>query len=128
MLDLNMQRLLEQAIDSPVKLQLLLLFCEHPRTQATATNIAERAYRDIWSTREALAELAEDGILCSTPANDEVIYRYGPRPEYVETIARLYCAYNEPMERDDVQRFVREAGSLASFRRAPMSTLVIERL
>lgn len=128
MVDLNIQRLLEDAIDSPTKLQLLLLFCDHPRMEATATHIAERAYRDIWSTREALQELVEDGILGGVPADGEPIYRYSPRPEYVETIARLYRAYNEPMERDDVQRLVREVGSIASFRRDPVYMPVIERL
>jgi hypothetical protein len=126
MVDLSVQRLLEQAIDSPLKLQLVLMFCEHPRLEATASRVAERAYRDIWSTREALQELAEDGILVNVSTHNEPVYRYDPRPEYVDTIQRLYRAYNEPMERDDLQRIVREIGSIASFRRAPLNMPIIE--
>jgi hypothetical protein len=128
MVDLAVQRLLEQAIDSPLKLQLVLMFCEHPRLEATATHVAQRAYRDIWSTREALQELAQDGILRNASMDGEPVYQFNPRPEYVETIKRLCRAYNEPMERDDVQRLVREVGSIASFRRTPLNMPIIERL
>ncbi|HEU5011472.1 MAG TPA: hypothetical protein VFT66_02935 [Roseiflexaceae bacterium] len=126
MVDLSVQRLLEQAIDSPLKLQLVLMFCDHPRLEATASHVAERAYRDIWSTSEALQELAEDGILVNTSTHTEPVYRYAPRPEYVEIIQRLYRAYNEPMERDDLQRLVREVGSIASFRRAAVNMPMLD--
>lgn len=128
MVDLSVQRLLEQAIDSPLKLQLVLMFCDHPRLEATSAQVAERAYRDIWSTREALHELSQDGILQNVSMDGEPVYRFNPRPEYVETIKRLYRAYNEPMERDDLQRLVREVGSIASFRRTPLNMPVIEQL
>ena len=128
MVDLSIQHLLEQAIDSPLKLQLVLMFCDHPRLQATPAQVAERAYRDIWSTREALHELAQDGILCNVPMDGEPVYQFDPRPEYAETIKRLYWAYNEPLERDDLQRLVREVGSIASFRRMPLNMPIIEQL
>jgi hypothetical protein len=118
MVDSAIQRLLEQAIDSPIKLQLCLLFYENRRMEGTASEFANRIYRDIWSTREALRELAEDGILSMTAIAGEPIYRYRPRSEYVEAIFRLAQSYNEPIERDTIQRMLREIASYARYRRA----------
>src|SRR5688572_12537850 len=77
MIDPSVQHLLEQAIDSPIKLQLLLLYYENPRFEGTASQIAERIFRDIWSTRQALCEMSEDGLLFAAGAG-EPIYRYRP--------------------------------------------------
>src|SRR4051812_46716243 len=93
MIDPTVQGLLEQVIDSPIKLQLLLLCYENPRFEGSASQVAERIYRDIWSTREALRELAEDGLLFATGAG-EPVYRYRPCPEYREPIFRLVQSYN----------------------------------
>lgn len=117
MIDSSIQRLLEQAIDSPVKLQLTLLFYENRRLEGTAAQFANRIYRDIWSTREALREMTEDGILSAVSLAGEPIYRYRPRPEYADAIARLAQGYNEPLERDAIQRAVREVASYAPYRR-----------
>ena len=118
MVDNAIQRLLEQAIDSPIKLQLCLMFYENRRMEGTAVQFADRVYRDIWSTREALRELAEDGILSVTSLAGEPIYRYRPRPEYTEPIFRLAQSYNEPLERDSIQRALREVASYAPYRRS----------
>ena len=118
MVDPTIQRLLEKAIDSPIKLQLCLLFDENQRMQGSAVELANRIYRDIWSTREALRELAEDGVLCITDNTSEPIYRYHPRAEYVDPIFRLAQSYNEPIERDAIQRALREVASYARYRRA----------
>jgi hypothetical protein len=58
MLDPIVQRFLEQVVDSPVKLHLLLLFHEHSRLEASASKMAERTCRDIWSVTQALEELS----------------------------------------------------------------------
>ena len=121
MVDSAIQRLLEQAIDSPIKLQLCLLFYENRRLEGNASQFANRIYRDIWSTREALRELADDGILSVTILAGEPIYRYRPRPEYVDAIFRLAQSYNEPIERDTIQRALREIASYAPYRRAAHS-------
>jgi hypothetical protein len=121
MIDSSVQRLLEQAIDSPIKLQLCLMFYENRRMEGTAAQFADRIYRDIWSTREALREMAEDGVLNATPLAGEPIYRYRPRPDLVDPIFRLAQAYNEPLERDAIQRALREIASYAPFRRAARS-------
>lgn len=118
MIDSMIQRFLEQVVDSPIKLQLLLMYYENPRMEGTPSQIAERVYRDIWSTREALRELAEDGILATAAGSGEPIYRYRPRAEYSEPIFRLVQSYNEPFERDHVQRLLREVATYAPYRRA----------
>ncbi|KAB8140239.1 hypothetical protein F8S13_24780 [Chloroflexia bacterium SDU3-3] len=119
MIDSTIQRLIERTIDSPLKLQLLLLFCEHQNYTGTPSQIGQRAYRDIWSTREALRELAEDGVLMIQHSNaGEPIYCYHPLPELADSINKLYVLYNEPIERDDLQRLVRDAASYAPYRRA----------
>jgi len=118
MLDSAIQRLLEQAIDSPLKLQLCLLFYENPRMEGTAAQLANRIYRDIWSAREALREMAEDGILLASTIAGEALYHYRPRQEYVDAIFRLTQSYNEPLERDAIQKAIREIASYAPYRRA----------
>lgn len=127
MIDPTVQRLLEQVIDSPIKLQLLLMFYENPRMEGTARQIAERTYRDIWSTREALRELAEDGILSAASSiGGDVVYRYRPRTDCIEAIFRLTQSYDEPMERDHLQRLLREVASYAPYRRAAKGGTALE--
>jgi hypothetical protein len=117
MIDPSVQRLLEQVIDTPVKLQFLLFFYENPRFEGTASQIAERTYRDIWATRQALNEMAEDGLLLAM-GNGDPVYRYVPRADHCEPIFRLAQCYNEPFERDQLQRSLREIASYAPYRRA----------
>ncbi|GAB4188481.1 MAG: hypothetical protein OHK0022_00390 [Roseiflexaceae bacterium] len=109
MVDPTVRHLLEQTIDSPLKLQLLLMFLDHPNTEGSARQIAGRIFRDMWSTREALEALAEQGILTAAAAvGGEAQYGYQPLPRYHEPIARLLRLYNEPLERDHIQRIVRD--------------------
>ena len=119
MLDTMIQQLLEKAIDSPTKLQLCLILYENRQLEGTAIQFANRLYRDIWSTREALRQLAEDGILSTSGSpGAEQVYSYRPRPEYVDALFRLSQDYNEPLERDKIQRALREIASYAPYRRS----------
>jgi hypothetical protein len=127
MIDPIVQRLLEQVIDSPIKLQLVLMYYESPRFEGTAQQVAQRIYRDIWSTREALCQLADDGLL-SAAGPGEPAYGYRPLAEYREAIFRLAQSYNEPLERDHVQRALREIASYAPYRRASHSAYTFDRL
>lgn len=117
MIDTPVQRLIEHAIDSPLKLQLLLLFAENRHLEGTEFQIAQRTFRDIWSTRAALGELADDGILARTHVG-EPVYHYRPRPDLLDAIMRLYQSYNEPLERDAIQQCVRDTAIFAVHRRA----------
>ena len=119
MLDTMIQQLLEKAIDSPTKLQICLVLYENRQLEGTASEFANRLYRDIWSTHEALRQLAEDGILAASGGpGAEPIYSYRPRPEYVDALFRLAQAYNEPLERDKIQRALREIASYAPYLRS----------
>jgi DNA-binding MarR family transcriptional regulator len=119
MIDPMVQHLLERAIDSPVKLHLLLVFYENPRLEATPRAIADRICRDIWSVSEALAELAEDGVMVhAATASGDPVYRYEPGREHLEAIERLIHGYNDPIERDQLHRSLREVAAYAPYRRA----------
>ncbi len=119
MIDTTVQYLLEKAIDTPTKLHLLLIFHENSRLNVTASSMAERCCRDIWSVAEALHELTEDGILVASSSlgMDEICYSYMPQVEYVEPIRKLLRGYDDPIERDVLQRSIRELSAYASFRR-----------
>jgi hypothetical protein len=117
MVDPLVQRLLEQAIDSPVKLHLLLLFHENPRLEATPRAIAERVCRDIWSVTQALQELADDRVLLSIPIPGDQTYRYAPAEDLLEPIGRLLRGYDDPLERDKLQRSIRDLARYAPYRR-----------
>lgn len=119
MLDPIVQRLVEQAIDTPVKLHLLLMFHENPRMEATPAAIADRVCRDIWSVGQALQELCDDGIMLrSATANGEPVYRYRPKDELVTAIEHLMRGYDDPLERDQLQRLIRDLADYAAYRRA----------
>ncbi|HEU4325681.1 MAG TPA: hypothetical protein VFS21_21250 [Roseiflexaceae bacterium] len=125
MVDPTVRHLLEQTIDSPLKLQLLLMFLDHPNTEGSARQIAGRIFRDMWSTREALEALAEDGILAAAVAvGGEAEYRYLPLPRYHEPIARLSRLYNEPLERDHIQRIVRDTARNTAMTTQPSRTML----
>jgi hypothetical protein len=107
-IDPLIQQLLMQAINSPTKLQLVLLFHENPHLEGSARQIVQRIYRDIWSTREALRELAHDGILAVSDSAGEPVYSYRPHAEHYAAIARLVERFNDPFARDQIHTQLRE--------------------
>ncbi|WP_298816587.1 hypothetical protein [Chloroflexus sp.] len=121
MIDPHVKRLLEHVLDTPTKLHLLLMFHEHPRSELTAAAIAERLFRDIWSVQHALDELTLAGFLSVTnTVGGQPVYRYMPPPEWHEAIRRLVRSYNDPLERDMIQRAIRDLAAFASFRRSEL--------
>jgi hypothetical protein len=119
MIDPMIQRFLEHAIDTPVKLHLLLMFHENPRLEATANQIANRVCRDIWSVAQALDELVQDGIMaCACSGHGEPTYGYAPQTENHEPIRRLIRGYDDPIERDLLQRQIRDLALYAPYRRS----------
>jgi thermostable 8-oxoguanine DNA glycosylase len=119
MIDTHVQHLLRQAVDSPIKLHLLLIFHEQSLCAVTPAQMAERACRDIWSVSQAMNELAEDGVLQVAQVAGEATYYYQPRPEYLVPIEHLMQHYNDPAERHNIRRSIRELAGHASFRRVP---------
>ena len=67
-----------------------------------------------------------DGVLCVSDIAGESIYRYRPRAEYVDAIFRLAQSYNEPIERDAIQRALREVASYARYRRSTLGGAAFE--
>ncbi|ABU58865.1 MULTISPECIES: hypothetical protein [Roseiflexus] len=126
MIDQSVRSLLEGVIDTPLKLQLALMFAERRCLYATAAQVADRIYRDIWSTREALRELAEGGVLSETMTKDGPAYAFCPSGELAEPIRRLVQCYNEPLERDLLYRTLREIAGDASYRRAVRMGIAFE--
>ncbi|ABY33471.1 MAG TPA: hypothetical protein DEF43_10090 [Chloroflexus aurantiacus] len=121
MIDPLVQRLLEQVLDTPTKLHMLLMFHEHPRCELTAAAIAERLFRDIWSVEQALEDLTAAGFLSvAQVTGGQPVYRYTPPPEWHEAIRRLVRSYNDPIERDMIQRTIRDLSVYASFRRSEL--------
>jgi DNA-binding MarR family transcriptional regulator len=119
MIDPMIQRLLEKAIDTPVKLHLVLIFHENPRMEATSSAIADRVCRDIWSVSQALEELVEDGVMGrSVSPSGDIRYRYAPLSENHEPIRRLMAGYDDPIERDLLQRVIRDLSTYAAYRRS----------
>jgi predicted transcriptional regulator len=117
MIDPRVQCLLQQAIDSPTKLHLLLIFHEHGAREVSPTQMAESACRDIWSVTQALDELAEDGILQKEQVAGESIYYYCPRPEFIDSIHSLLTDYNDPLQRSKLRRSIRDLAEQAPLRR-----------
>jgi hypothetical protein len=115
MIDIQVQRLLSRAVDTPAKLHLLLIFYEHPTLHTTPAEMAERSCRDIWSVSQALRELAEVGILqvIQTTATSGAAYNYQPHPEFLEPIQRLMLSYDDPIKRTTVRRSIDELSSRA---------------
>ncbi len=116
MIDPTLHELIEQTINSPIKLQLVLLFHENPMLELDVKQASNRIYRDIWSTGDALRELQEDGILAFSTV-DPVCYCYAPLPHLTERIGQLALGFDEPIERDYLQRAVREVADEAHYRR-----------
>jgi hypothetical protein len=119
MIDPQVQHLLKEAVDSPIKLHLLLTFHEHHGMQVTAEQMAGHVCRDIWSVSQALHELARDGILEVGRAVSEPVFYYQPRSRYIKPILSLVSEYNDPLERITLHRRVRELAEYASIKHQP---------
>jgi hypothetical protein len=109
MIDLNVQILLEKAINSRTKLQLLQIFYENPSAGKKVSELVQRCCRDLWSVRDALDEMAEDGILViGRTVGGEQIYYYSPTVEDYPVIEELMRSYDDPLERDTIFHMVHE--------------------
>lgn len=118
MIDPQVFQLLERAVDTPAKLQILLIFHECPRIAMTGSQMVDRSCRDMWSVSQALHELVEDGILVARSDGNDTWYLYQPAAEYVDDIQQLVYSYDDPLERDLVQRAIRDLAVFSAFRRA----------
>jgi hypothetical protein len=107
-IDPALERLLGEAINSPLKLYLVLLFHANPGLHGNARQISARIFRDIWSTQAALRELACSGILSPNDDGRDPVYRYSPRIEDRLVIARLVERFDDPFMRDRIHAELRD--------------------
>ena len=115
-IDPLIQHLLTQTINSPIKLHLLLLFHENPQIVGSAHQIIQRIFYDIWSTQDALRELADEGILGVSDRAGELVYSYQPRTEHRLAITRLVERFDDPFARDQIHGLLREIIGVANRR------------
>lgn len=109
MVDFHVHSLLEQVINSRLKLSILVMFYEDQRMETTPTRLAERCCHDIWSMRQALYEMAQDGILSMAQSmGGEPNYRFAPLPQYQEQVAELVRSYDDPLKRETLFQSLRE--------------------
>ncbi|MBA3471067.1 MAG: hypothetical protein H0T53_15640 [Herpetosiphonaceae bacterium] len=116
MMTSSVHLLLERAIDTPVKLQCVVSFAQRTLSRGTTAHIAARISRDIWSTKQALEELTEAGILSTVPNDGEPIYEYAPKGYLKDALALLIDDYNDPLRRVEVHDYVRELALYAPYR------------
>jgi hypothetical protein len=113
MLDPRVTQLLETAVNTSCKLAIVLTFLEHRSLRATATEIAGRVCRDIWSVESALNELVEDGIL----ALHEKRYSCEVCTELRTQLNVLRTTYEHPLQRNELQGLLRDLERYAPYRK-----------
>ena len=112
MVEADLQRLLEDAVNTSCKLAIVMQYAEHADLSATPTQVSQRLCRDIGSIEQALDELAHDGIL--TGSGHE--YQYGPNPRRRHQLRLLIAAYDEPLCRQEIMSIVADLDRYAPYR------------
>ncbi len=112
MLDPQVTQLLDTAINTSCKLAIILHFLDHRQLRLTASQMAERLGRDIWSVEAALQELADDDIV----SLQDGLCCYAPSAERRAQLQALRQTYDHPLQRDELQLLVRELEQYAPYR------------
>ncbi len=103
------RNLLLDTIDTPTKLQLVLMFAVQPRLRATADAIRYRIYCDPWSTEAALEALRSDGIVAAEERSTGNVYCFSPTPRQVSVLALLLEQFADPYLREQIVSLVRSS-------------------
>lgn len=114
----SVEQLLVTAIDTPLKLHCVMVFAQKTISRGTAAQVARRLMRDIWSTQQALEELAAAEVLSVAAVDGEPVYEYKPAAEYVASLRNLVATYEDPVARDSLYESVRELALYAPYRTA----------
>lgn len=113
MLDPQVTQLLETGINTSCKLAIMLKFLEQSTLSLSASELAARVCRDIWSVQAALEELAEDGLLYCV----ERRYSCKACAELATQLQLLGDTYAHPLQRNELQRLLRDLESYAPYRK-----------
>lgn len=103
-------------IDSPLKLQLLLLFYRHPRLCGEAHYLNDWLHESPWEIEEALEALAKTGLLARIDQQGRIFYRLELHTALWPRLDRLAICYDDPLRREEIYSLVREANRERLFR------------
>ena len=103
-------------IDTPLKLQLLLLFYRHPRYCGDSRSLSEWLREDPWAVHESLEGLSEAGLLGCVKCSGHTSYRLEPSLEHWNTFEQLVTCYYDPLRRDQIYELLRQADRERQFR------------
>jgi len=103
-------------VDSPLKLQLLLLFYRHPRWCGDAWRLSEWIHESPWHIEDAVKDLAAANLLLCTELHGRAHYQLRAGLEQWAALVQLVICYDDPLRRDEIYTRVREAGNEQQFR------------
>jgi len=96
-------------IDTPLKLQVLLLFYRHPRWRGDARRLSEWIHESPWLIEEVLNALVAAGFLASVVQHDHALYCLQPGLERWTTLVQFVRCYDDPLRREEIYTSVRAA-------------------
>ena len=94
-MDPDLLTFLRTKVNSFVKWDLIRFFYENPHTTDTAENIARYAGRNVETTREELADLADQEILARSQLGEMTVYSLTNNPETLSVIQRFIEASDD---------------------------------
>jgi hypothetical protein len=103
-------------VDSPLKLQLLLLFYRHPRLCSEARRLIDWLHESPWAIEAALEALAMAGLIARSEEQGRIKYRLELNTALGQRLDRLAICYDDPLRRDEIYMLVREADRERVFR------------
>lgn len=113
MLDPQVTHLLETAVNTSCKLAIMLKFLDQPSLSITASEMAARVCRDIWSVEAALQELTEDGML----SRRDTHYVCYACVELAAQLQLLNDTYAHPLQRNELHHLLRDLERYAPYRK-----------
>src|SRR3954469_5454637 len=103
-------------IDSPLKLQLLLLFHRHPHLSGEARRLNDWLHESPWAIEEALDALAMNGFIARSEQQGCTLYRLELNTALWPQLDLLVSCYDDPLRRDDIYMLVHEVDRERRFR------------
>ena len=103
-------------IDSPLKLQLFLLFYRHPGLCREVRCVIEWLHESPWAIEESLEALATSGLITRSEKQGRAIYCLDVNTALWPRLNRLVNCYDDPLQRDEVYALVRQADRERQFR------------
>jgi hypothetical protein len=103
-------------VDSLLKLHLALRFYCNPQLCIGARCLSEHLCANPWAIADALAELADTGLLERTANQGDTEYRAARNRHYSALMCGVARCFDDPPQRDEVYARVRAADQERQFR------------